>query len=77
MLPLRGVVIFRQLQCQQSQTFTYLLGCSKTREAILVDSCLGNVERDSALAQELDLKVCWDAGLGRWRLTLFADHDDT
>ena len=53
----RGGVIFRQLQCLQSQTYTYLLGCPRTREALLIDPVLGNVDRDSALAAELDLKV--------------------
>ncbi len=52
----RGVV-FRQMQCVTSNTFTYLLGCAKTREAVIIDPVLGNVDRDAAVALELDLKI--------------------
>lgn len=52
----RGVV-FRQLLCSTSFTFTYIVGCAKSRQAVLLDSVLGNVERDLALARELDLNI--------------------
>jgi glyoxylase-like metal-dependent hydrolase (beta-lactamase superfamily II)/rhodanese-related sulfurtransferase len=50
-------LIFRQLFDPQSATYTYLLGCSKAREAILVDAVFEQVRRDSALIQELGLKL--------------------
>jgi sulfur dioxygenase len=49
--------VFRQMQCVTSNTFTYLLGCAKTREAVIIDPVLGNVDRDVAVALELDLKI--------------------
>merc|ERR1712168_384463 len=51
-------LIFRQLFDHKSFTYTYLLGCPSTREAILIDPVLEQVERDLKLADELDLKLC-------------------
>src|ERR1017187_4762599 len=50
-------LIFRQLFDLQSSTYTYLLGSSKTAEAILIDPVFEQVRRDSALIQELGLKL--------------------
>jgi glyoxylase-like metal-dependent hydrolase (beta-lactamase superfamily II)/rhodanese-related sulfurtransferase len=50
-------LIFRQLFDPQSSTYTYLLGCSDTREALLIDSVFEQVRRDEALIQELGLKL--------------------
>ena len=50
-------LIFRQLFDPQSSTYTYLLGSSKTAEAILIDPVFEQVRRDSALIQELGLKL--------------------
>jgi glyoxylase-like metal-dependent hydrolase (beta-lactamase superfamily II)/rhodanese-related sulfurtransferase len=50
-------LIFRQLFDQQSSTYTYLLGCAKTKEAVLIDPVFEQVRRDSALMQELGLKL--------------------
>ena len=51
------MTIFRQLFDQQSSTYTYLLGCSRTRDAILIDPVFEQVNRDAALIAELDLKL--------------------
>ena len=49
--------IFRQLFDPQSSTYTYLLGCSLTGEAVLIDPVFEQVQRDAALISELDLKL--------------------
>ena len=49
--------IFRQLFDPQSSTYTYLLGCSLTGEALLIDPVFEQVNRDAALIAELDLKL--------------------
>jgi glyoxylase-like metal-dependent hydrolase (beta-lactamase superfamily II) len=49
--------IFRQLFDPQSSTYTYLLGCSKTKEAVLIDPVFEQVRRDAALIDELGLKL--------------------
>jgi sulfur dioxygenase len=51
------MAIFRQLFDQQSSTFTYLLGCSLTGHAVLIDPVFEQVQRDAALILELDLKL--------------------
>src|SRR5262245_48454340 len=50
-------LIFRQLFDPQSSTYTYLLACSRTREAILIDPVYEQVRRDAALIDELGLKL--------------------
>ncbi len=50
-------LIFRQLFDPQSSTYTYLLGCSHTREALLIDPVFEQVRRDEALIQELGLRL--------------------
>lgn len=49
--------IFRQLFDPQSATYTYLLACGKSRQAILIDPVFEQVRRDSALLQELGLNL--------------------
>jgi sulfur dioxygenase len=51
------MLIFRQLFDPQSSTYTYLLGESRSREAVLIDPVFEQVRRDSALLRELDLKL--------------------
>ena len=53
------MVIFRQLFDSQSSTYTYLLGDSISREAILIDPVFEQVSRDVALIKELDLHLRW------------------
>src|SRR3569832_1185681 len=48
-------VIFRQLFEPLSSTYTYLLGCEETRQAVLIDPVLMAVERDLAEISRLDL----------------------
>ncbi len=50
-------MIFRQLFDPVTSTYTYLIGDRATKEAILVDPVLEQVERDYRLLQELDLKL--------------------
>lgn len=49
-------LIFRQLQESPSSTFTYILGCNKTRKAIIIDPVDTTVERDAKLINELKLQ---------------------
>lgn len=49
--------IFRQLFDPQSSTYTYLLACEHTREALLIDPVFEQVSRDMALVNELGLKL--------------------
>jgi sulfur dioxygenase len=48
-------VIFRQLFDQNSSTYTYLVACPETREAILIDPVLGKVEDYCSLVSQLDV----------------------
>jgi glyoxylase-like metal-dependent hydrolase (beta-lactamase superfamily II) len=50
-------MIFRQLFEPQSSTYTYLIACDRTREAVLIDPVLETVERDLALLAELGLTL--------------------
>lgn len=49
------IMIFRQLFEVDSSTYTYLLGCPETRQAILVDPVLDTLERDLQVLNDLDL----------------------
>lgn len=53
------MLVFRQLFDPTSSTYTYLLGCSATREAVLIDPVFEQVRRDAALVTELGLKLAW------------------
>jgi glyoxylase-like metal-dependent hydrolase (beta-lactamase superfamily II)/rhodanese-related sulfurtransferase len=53
------MLIFRQLFDPTSSTYTYLLGCSATREALLIDPVFEQVRRDAALITELGLTLTW------------------
>ena len=50
-------MLFRQLFDPESSTYTYLLADEKTREAVLIDPVLEQVERDLTLLSELDLRL--------------------
>ncbi|XP_050307724.1 persulfide dioxygenase ETHE1, mitochondrial [Anthonomus grandis grandis] len=50
-------LIFRQLFDNISSTYTYLLGCPKTRECIIIDPVLEQVKRDFQLSKDLGLKL--------------------
>jgi glyoxylase-like metal-dependent hydrolase (beta-lactamase superfamily II) len=50
-------MIFRQLFDPETSSYTYLLGCELTREAVLIDSVAEQLERDVQLVRELDLRL--------------------
>lgn len=50
-------MIFRQLFDSTSSTFTYLLADADSRQALLIDPVFGQVSRDLALLDELDLTL--------------------
>lgn len=52
-------VIFRQLFEPESSTYTYLLACPETRQAVLVDPVLETVDRDLAAVQDLGLTLAY------------------
>lgn len=51
------MLIFRQLFDATSSTYTYLLGDSETREAVLIDPVFEQAQRDAACIEELGLKL--------------------
>jgi sulfur dioxygenase len=51
------MLIFRQLFDPQSSTYSYLLGDSKSREAVLIDPVFEQAGRDGALIRELGLTL--------------------
>jgi sulfur dioxygenase len=52
-------MIFRQLIEPVSSTYTYLLGCEETRQAILIDAVLPTWQRDLEELKRLDLKLAY------------------
>lgn len=52
-------MIFRQLYEAESSTYTYLIGCPSTGEAILLDPVMETVERDLAALQEMGLRLSY------------------
>src|ERR1700744_6339334 len=53
------VLTFRQLFDQQSSTYTYLLAGRATGEAVLIDPVFEQVRRDTALIDELGLRLLY------------------
>ncbi|MGQ0741392.1 MAG: rhodanese-like domain-containing protein [Alphaproteobacteria bacterium] len=53
------MLVFRQMFDATSYTYTYLLGDSRTREAVLIDPVYEQVRRDGALIEELGLKLLY------------------
>ncbi len=52
-------MIFRQLFEPLSSTYTYLLGCEETGQALLIDPVIVAVERDLDEIDKLGLKLAW------------------
>ena len=52
-------MIFRQLFEPLSSTYTYLLGCEETGQALLIDPVIVAMERDLDAVGELGLKLAW------------------
>jgi len=71
-------VIFRQLFDRESCTYTYLLGCPDTREAILVDPVIAKVEDYCCLLGELelDLGIAADTHVHADHITALGDLRD-
>lgn len=52
-------MIFRQLFDPETSTYTYLLADESSRKAVLIDSVLGQIDRDVTLLRELELELCY------------------
>ena len=52
-----------QLFDQNTFTYTYILGCPVTREAVIIDPVLEKVFRDLAIISQLDLKLKYAGGI--------------
>ncbi len=52
-------MIFRQLHEPLSNTYTYLLGCERTGQALLIDPVLVSMERDLAELRMLGLRLAF------------------
>lgn len=50
-------MIFRQLFEPISSTYTYLLGCEETGQAVLIDPVIVTIDRDLAALRDLGLKL--------------------
>jgi sulfur dioxygenase len=50
-------MIFRQLFERESSTYSYLIGCEQTREAVLIDTVKTELDMYLTLLTELDLKL--------------------
>lgn len=62
-------MIFRQLFEPLSSTYTYLLGCEQTRQAVLIDPVIVTLERDLAEIERLGLTLAYSLDTH-----LHADH---
>ena len=52
-------MIFRQLFEELSSTYTYLIACEETRQAVLVDPVYPTSDRDLSVLHELDLTLIY------------------
>lgn len=52
-------MIFRQLFETETSTYTYLLGCERTRRAVLIDPVASEVDHYIDLLQSLDLQLVY------------------
>lgn len=50
-------MLFRQLYDAESSTYTYLLADEETREAVIIDPVIEQIDRDATLVDELGLKL--------------------
>jgi glyoxylase-like metal-dependent hydrolase (beta-lactamase superfamily II) len=50
-------MLFRQLFEPLSSTYTYLLGCEETREALLIDPVVNSIDRDLAVLAKLGMRL--------------------
>ena len=52
-------MIFRQLFDKESSTYSYLLADEKTKDAVLIDSVIEQVQRDTKIIKELNLNLLY------------------
>jgi glyoxylase-like metal-dependent hydrolase (beta-lactamase superfamily II) len=52
-------MIFRQLFEPLSSTYTYLIGCEETGQALLIDPVVNSIERDLGVVREHGLTLAW------------------
>lgn len=52
-------MFFRQLFDQESSTYTYLLADEESREAVIIDPVIEQLDRDRTLIEELQLKLLY------------------
>lgn len=52
-------MIFRQLFEQESSTYTYLVGCEETRQAVLIDTVKSQLDKYLQLLSELNLSLVY------------------
>jgi sulfur dioxygenase len=52
-------MIFKQLFDPSSCTYTYLIACPESREAVLIDPVIETIERDLQVLQQLELKLAY------------------
>lgn len=50
-------MLFRQLFDSETSTYTYLLADEATRDAVIIDPVLAQIERDTGLVQDLGLQL--------------------
>ena len=62
-------MIFRQLFDLLSSTYTYLLGCEQTGQALLIDPVITEIERDLAEIRRLGLTLAYSV-----ETHIHADH---
>jgi sulfur dioxygenase len=52
-------IIFRQLFDEKTWTYSYIIGDSLSREAVIIDPVLDKVDRDLRLLEELGLTLVY------------------
>ena len=52
-----GTTIFKMLFDKETSTMSYILGCSKTREAVIIDPVLEHVDRDLQAAADMRVTI--------------------
>ena len=55
----RTLMIFRQLSEPVSSTYTYLLGCEATGEALLIDPVVNSIDRDLEVVRALGFRLAY------------------
>lgn len=55
----QSTLLFRQFFDPESSTYTYLIADSQTKEAVLVDAVLEQVDRDLQVLDDLGLTLCY------------------